>query len=63
MNHTRYKIGLACTAAILLAACTSDEETGIKSEGSVVYPELQFGVGNMVMSTETRAAGPMSPDV
>ena len=64
MNHTRYKIGLVCTAAaILLAACTSEEETGIKSEGTVVYPELQLGVGNMVMSTETRAAGPMSPDV
>jgi len=64
MNYTYYKIGLACAAvALLLAACTVDEKTGMKSEGTTVYPDLLFGVSDMTMSAETRAEAPMSPDL
>lgn len=64
MNFARYKIGLACAIAVLLlTACTVDEETETKSEGSVVYPELRFCAGDMTMNAETRAVMPMSPDV
>jgi len=64
MNATGNKIKCACAAAALLfAACTVDEETGTKSEASVVYPEFRIGVSDMTMNAETRAVEPMSPDV
>lgn len=64
MNDTYCKIGFACAAVVLLfTACTVDEKTEMKSEGTVIYPELRFGVSDMTMNAETRAAAPMSPDV
>ncbi len=67
-------MGLACAAALLFAACTTDEEQPTPAEGAVVRPVLHIGVSEMTMHMEpsalgagsaahTRAIRPMSPDL
>lgn len=61
MSHKT--IGLAALAAALLfAACTADEPAPAR-EGALVCPTLAFGVSSMTMKADSRAMGPMSPDM
>ncbi len=58
---------LAAALTIALAACSADEPTlpGADADGQpeIVTPRLHISVADMKMEAETRAAGPMSPDV
>jgi len=75
MKNMRYIVESACTAALLFAACTVDEQLPKPAEGAVVRPVLHIGVSEMTMMAEpsvmgsespdakTRAKAPMSPDV
>lgn len=74
MKKMRYIVELACAAALLFAACTTDEEQPTPAEGAVVRPVLHIGVSEMTMHMEpsalgagsaahTRAIRPMSPDL
>ncbi|MEY8688110.1 hypothetical protein AB9N12_18980 [Bacteroides sp. AN502(2024)] len=63
MKMIHYNRWLACMAvALLLAACTADDEYAVKDESTVVYPEIHLGVSDMTMTAVSRAADPMSPD-
>lgn len=65
MKSISHNIRLAClTAALLLAACTADEPVPVPMrEGAVIYSALSFGVSEMTMTADSRAAGPMNPDM
>ncbi len=75
MKNIRCIAGLACAAALLLAACTADDADmpAPAEEVAIVYPTLSIGVSEMTFDpvtaaeeaadAETRAQMPMSPDV
>jgi len=62
--RTIQSFAAAALAAAGLAACSADEpEQPADGQPQIVIPRLQIRVADMEMEAETRAAGPMSPDV